>query len=275
MRKNGILTQLDTSTVGNNETTVDNFRSRKYVFTINNYTLTQKTQLYDYCQKSKNYIYGFEIGEKGTPHIQGWIEFKNPVYRTAFKKAVGGEFYIAKANGTWKENITYCKKDGEYETNMEIYSGPDIELYDWQKELVKILEEKPNDRDIHWVWEKVGCRGKTTFQKWYFANHDGVVTLSGRANDMKNCIVNYVEKNKRHPRVILINIPRSVEKLSYTGIEEIKDMYFFSGKYEGGMICGPCPHVMVFANEEPAWEKMSKDRWKIKDLNIYTDYLNI
>ena len=43
-------------------------------------------------------------------------------------------------------------------------------------------------------------------------------------------------------------------------------MFFFSGKYEGGMVCGPNPHVLIFANDEPDTHKMSADRWIIKEL---------
>ena len=54
--------------------------------------------------------------------------------------------------------------------------------------------------------------------------------------------------------------------LSWCGIEEIKDMFFYSGKYEGGMVCGENPHVIIFANEEPPLEKMSNDRWRVIEI---------
>jgi len=54
--------------------------------------------------------------------------------------------------------------------------------------------------------------------------------------------------------------------MSYTGMEEIKDMFFYSGKYEGGMVCGRNPHVMVFANEPPDYDKMSANRWKVTEI---------
>ena len=84
--------------------------------------------------------------------------------------------------------------------------------------------------------------------------------LSGKAGDMKNGIVQY----GNIPKVVLINMPRSSGGfISYSGIEQIKDMFFFSGKYEGGMICGKCPHVVIFANEPPDEGMMSMDRWVI------------
>jgi hypothetical protein len=65
------------------------------------------------------------------------------------------------------------------------------------------------------------------------------------------------------PELILINIPKcfNCEFLSYQGIEELKDMLFYSGKFEGGMVDGNNPHIFVFSNEFPDTSKMSKGRW--------------
>ena len=67
------------------------------------------------------------------------------------------------------------------------------------------------------------------------------------------------------PSKVIINIPRSTNHsfISWTGIEEIKDMFFYSGKYEGGMVCAKCPHVVIFANGPPEMDKLSQDRWNI------------
>ena len=109
-----------------------------------------------------------------------------------------------------------------------------------------------------------GCRGKTTLQKYIYTHYKKCIVLSGKASDMKNGIIEYEKKNNILPEIVLINVPRSSKDyISYTGIEEIKDMFFYSGKYEGGMVCGANPHVICFANDEPEREKMSADRWRI------------
>lgn len=141
-------------------------------------------------------------------------------------------------------------------------------LYQWEKNVLKVIHEEPGDRHIHWFWEPNGGAGKTTFQKYVFSQEERVVVLSGKAADMKNGIVSYYEANKVLPRTVLINIPRTFDTdyISYTGMEEIKDMFFYSGKYQGGMVCGKCPHVIIFANVPPPIkeDKMSKDRWIIE-----------
>lgn len=98
--------------------------------------------------------------------------------------------------------------------------------------------------------------------------YKGAIILSGKGADVRNGVVQYYRDTGTHPRLILYNIPRSAggEYVSYEGIENIKDMCFYSGKYEGGMICGPCPHLLIFANCPPDIEKLSQDRWVIKEI---------
>jgi len=69
----------------------------------------------------------------------------------------------------------------------------------------------------------------------------------------------------------LINIPKCQDHISWGGIEQVKDMFFYSPKYEGGMVCGPSPHVMIFSNKEPSMEAMSQDRWKITNYKKCTN----
>lgn len=98
-------------------------------------------------------------------------------------------------------------------------------------------------------------------------NYRNTIVLSGKANDMKNGIIQYLKNNERTPDIILINITRTKQAyLSYAGIEQIKDMFFYCGKYEGGMVCDTSPHVICFSNDEPDYDRVSIDRWKIQDV---------
>ena len=117
----------------------------------------------------------------------------------------------------------------------------------------------------HLRW--VGNLGKTSFCKYLTIKH-GAIALGGKGADMRNGVVEYQKTNGHTPELVLINVPRSfdLEYISYEGIENVKDMYFYSGKYEGGMICGNNPHVFVFANEPPSIHKLSKDRWVIREI---------
>jgi len=244
-----------------------------WFFTWNNYTEDHVEMLETYLPKiCKWAVVEREIGESGTPHLQGVIGLKKRMRWSEFDlptKVCHPSWYKTR---NVKQAQKYCRKDGnividfgcgkkesKYVENIE-------ELFQWEIDICEILKTVPDKRTIHWFWEPTGCTGKTTFQKYVFTHYDDCVVLSGKAADMKNGIVDFQTKNKRLPKIVLINIPMTQELgyVSYTGIEEVKDMFFYSGKYEGGMVCGPNPHVIVFANEAPETYKMAKDRWLIK-----------
>lgn len=244
--------------------------SKRWCFTLNNYTEDElgviSTSIASLCRYG---CYGLEVGESGTPHVQGYLEFKER--RRPMSTSMSKRIHWELARGTKIENIEYCSKEGL----SFVYPIPyktDIKLRPWQLRILDVLKEKPDDRTITWVWEPDGCSGKTTFQKYVFTHLARTVVLSGKGSDMKQGIAKYYEACTELPEIVLINIPRSCTGfLSYSGIEEIKDMFFYSPKYEGCMVCGACPHVVVFANCEPEYERMSSDRWNVIEVSSEMD----
>lgn len=256
--------------------------SKRWCFTLNNYTEDEVEML----KNINPDIYvklGFqsEVGAEGTKHLQGFIEFvnrKRPLECLRWTK----RFHWEKMKGTIAENVQYITKTsgGGWDGNIRFirgfdapYKGPQIVLRDWQKRIDDILKKKPDDRSIYWVWSEAGNVGKTTFAKWIFHNHNDVVVTGGKAEDMKHGILQYLEKNSRLPKIVLVDIPRVNQgHFSIAGIESIKNMFFYCGKYEGGMISGDPPHVVCFANIEPEYHLMSRDRWYIWDVQSSTDW---
>jgi len=55
-------------------------RFRRWCFTLNNYDEVEYNTIMDYLKHSKHtYIVGKEIGENGTPHLQGYLSSKNAI----------------------------------------------------------------------------------------------------------------------------------------------------------------------------------------------------
>lgn len=241
--------------------------AKRWCFTFNNYTDFDFRHL---CAKIAQFckfaIIGAEKAQTGTKHLQGYFEFKEK------RRPIGlfGEprIHFELARGSKADNITYCSKEKVVFLHPQQYKCKIDDLYDWEKDIVELLRSSPNDRTINWFWEPEGCTGKTTFQKYVYGEFENVVVLSGKGSDMKNGVLKYFEATQCLPKIVLINVPRSCQQyVSYQGIEEIKDMFFFSPKYEGGMVCGASPHVVIFGNVEPDTEKLSSDRWNIVRLN--------
>lgn len=244
--------------------------AKRWCFTWNNYPDDWESRIVPLVPKiGFNYSIGKEISKSGTPHLQGYIKF-NEKCRPMSKFNIK-EIHWEKCIGNEKSNLEYTQKDGDFIQNFKIEYKCKIEnFYDWQIEIIKILNTEPDDRTIYWYWEPDGCAGKTTFQKYVFTHFESVIVLSGKGDDMKNGIVQYQKLNDKLPKIVLINIPRSSKNfISWSGLEQIKDMFFFSGKYEGGNVCGENPHLICFANHTPESDPetgdylVSNDRLKI------------
>lgn len=85
-------------------------RKRAYCFTINNWTEEDLNGVKDI---SCNYIIaGDEVGDNGTRHIQGYVEFENAKTFSRVKKLLP-RAHIEPRRGTPLEASDYCKMDGK------------------------------------------------------------------------------------------------------------------------------------------------------------------
>lgn len=217
------------------------------------------------------WIFGEEFGKSGkTRHIEGG--FVTRCDRTRWSKLIN-DFKWSDLQKSKKENwpklVQYCEKEGNrivHSANLKLnlpLPFDEKSLYDWQKSLYDVFRKPAGwSRTIHWIWSDAGNIGKTGFARFLYRKL-GFIAIDGKASDMKNAIFQYYENTGNTPTGVVVNLPRSfnTDWLSYPGLEAVKDMFFYSGKYEGGMIDGnPC-HLCIFANEPPDTSQLSKDRW--------------
>jgi len=84
-------------------------RGKHWVFTLNNYGGLLDPSLWPQCSYC---VYQEEVGENGTPHLQGYIQFSSartlPTVRS-LDGLTGAHFEIAR--GTPQENHDYCTKE--------------------------------------------------------------------------------------------------------------------------------------------------------------------
>lgn len=253
------------------------FQSISWVMTWNNYPNDVFEQLEKYlvpdCIK---YVFSKEVGKEGTPHIQGAFILRAKKRQGTIYNMFKTKFFLDKMHGKWDDQ-KYCVKDnGEVLSNVvfKVKRPKDFlkfeQLNAWELKIDNICStEKADDRKIFWFWSQVGAVGKTSFCKYLHNVYDCCI-IGGKAADSKNCVATYIERSddKRAPEIVICNIPKSqdFDFVSYEGIESIKDMFFYSGKYEGLQVNDNSPHLFVFANEEPDRSKMSMDRWLIYEI---------
>lgn len=86
-------------------------RSRAWCFTINHDTFDDLSKLLD--STFQYLVFGFEVGKKGTPHMQGYIYFTNAHSQVSVKKILP-RAHLLVAKGGPDSNYDYCSKDGNY-----------------------------------------------------------------------------------------------------------------------------------------------------------------
>lgn len=265
-------TKMDTmDTDGNGRGNTESTRPIPRVywcFTLNNYDEkdmdTMDTLLKHECDW---FVFQEELGESGTPHLQGTLKLKNR-QRLGHMKNIDSRAHWEPTKAV-KASIAYCTKAETRNGKCCVY-GIEIaeelivqEPYGWQKGVMDHVINKPVvPRTIHWYWERDGNYGKSTFAKYLAHKHDALL-LNGKSTDMFHMLSKFPTKRK----LIIVDCPRSMQDyINYGAIEQIKNGLVFSGKYEGAQLLFNPPTVIVFSNELPDFQKMSIDRWYVNDI---------
>lgn len=300
---------------------------RNFCFTINNWTdkdisrlaylTTPKSQV-----KAKYLIYGKEVGEQGTPHLQGYCELSSKISFSVLKEHIPNA-HIESRIGTAQQALEYCKKEDEdpfifgklsrqgqrtdieelyafirdeaislrqireeFPTQYIIYNKVihqvfndiqqeklQVELLEeeyssvgwrpWQQAIFKRLREKPDRRTVIWRWESNGNVGKSFLARYLLLKEKAYYVTGGRKADIFHAY-------NKEP-IVIFDLPRGLDseegKYIYEVIECFKNGQFLSTKYNTQIKLFRTPHVLVFANFQPALDApLSLDRWDIKKI---------
>lgn len=224
------------------------YQLRRGCFVLNNWTQTELDKLVTFAKvRGCSYIYAKEIGESGTPHIQGYINFGKRVSFNVLRK-LSPRAHWEKCKGSEKQNVDYCRKDGDYETNIkiklsakelqakidkDILAGEydNVQWREWQRGLLQRLRGVPDKRKIIWFWERTGNVGKSYLAKYIDIQYNAVL-CEGKSADVNNQVVKFLEEYQRAPTIIIADIPRSSAKfINYGCIEKIKNGHCYSGMF--------------------------------------------
>lgn len=101
-------------------------KSKYWCFTLNNYDegdINQLRNLMDSGTLVSYVVFGREVGENGTPHLQGYVEFKTRWDLVRCTRSFLPRAHFEQRRGTPQEAADYCKKDGDWEQSGEISTG--------------------------------------------------------------------------------------------------------------------------------------------------------
>lgn len=244
------------------------------MFTLNNYTDEQVAWCTSYSTLDNvtRMTVSKEVGESGTPHLQGCITWRSNKTLVACKKLLHAHW--TKADSPDEAHAYPIKADSEVIVQVNNkkrgwakslwatrrQTGESIEtLRPWQHKLYLEMLEDADDRKIIWYYDETGGSGKTTM-----ARH--MITMGGfYCENGKTADVVYAYANQR---IIVVDIARSTKgRVNYDVIEMLKDGMMFSAKWRSHTkIRNEPAHLVVMSNFLPDKSKMSMDRWDIRPL---------
>lgn len=145
-------------------------------------------------------------------------------------------------------------------------------FYTWQRNLVRELQQEPNDRTIIWYTDRAGSAGKTQIAKYITATIPSCLYVTSTSSkDISFAII----KARSDPKILIFNLPRTAEgAINYGTFETAKDGIVYSGKYEGGCRLFNPPHIVIMANWMPDIHALSLDRWSIRLLDENHELIN-
>lgn len=87
------------------------------VFTLNNYEEQdiERLRALGNSGRVSYLLFGYEVGESGTRHLQGYVEYARSKRFHIIKRAISERCHLEARRGTAQEAADYCKKDGDYE----------------------------------------------------------------------------------------------------------------------------------------------------------------
>lgn len=251
---------LSQSEPAGNTKTAGNNQLYRWIFTIplEDIEVSQLSQTLK--EISKKFIFQGEQGESGYKHWQGCFTLKIKERFTTVKNHLPHSTHLEPIKNWW-QSIKYCSKketriEGPYDENS-VFVKIIKNLRPWQKKIIDIISEEPNDRTIHWVYDQEGNNGKTVLCKYMAQKHKAEIFNNACNKDIAYAL-------SEEPKICLFDFSRSLEEyVNYGVLESVKNGLIFSGKYESRTKIFNPPHVIIFANFEPDLSKMSKDRWNI------------
>ena len=155
-------------------------RSRGWCFTLNNYSVEEEETIRN--APCAYMLFGRERGDEGTPHLQGYVHFKNEKSLKQLK-ALMPRAHVEARKGTIQQAIEYCQKEGDWEE----HGKPKMpkEKGEGEKKRWRRIFEKAEEGDEDWLKENepnVAFKHMATFRSHKKARKNRSTTLILRMN---------------------------------------------------------------------------------------------
>lgn len=209
-------------------------------------------------------IVGKEVGDSGTPHLQGYIHFVNP-RSFDFMKRYLPRAHIEVAGGSDADNKTYCSKQndfwefgeiGQQGSRMDLkaianiiknkelsldefmFEHPDV-YFKYSRSVEKmyasILTPRQKAPEVHWRWGLAGT-GKTRF---CIENHPDHYIKDGTP---------WWDGYKQQEAIIIDDFDNQIP---FRTLLRMLDRYVYQGQVKGGYVHINSPYIYITCEFPP------------------------
>ena len=134
-----------------------------------------------------------------------------------------------------------------------------INLLPWQEELMKIMTDvKDCNRSVLWVVDGTGGAGKSVFCQYFMSTETFGRTILFQDMEYRNNTYLYNCES-----LVLFDLPRGIIPDNLRLVEDLKNGYIISGKYEVKKKIFKSPVIVIFSNSFPDKTLLSLDRWRV------------
>jgi hypothetical protein len=243
--------------------------AKNWCFTLNNPTEIERdmisSKILDYCKIG---FYADEVGDTGTPHLQGYIRFITK--RRPKSVFTTDRIHWEKSKGSLEDNKNYCTKQAALSFCKGLPRVPRVysytDLFPEQRNIVDALASTPDDRHINVCVAGYG-KGKTSLARHLVYYHDAIILPTTRRHALS-----IAAKNLQAVTYIIdLSADESAnpDREFFDMIESLKNGLFATafGTKGTGPVIMDFPHILIMSNTHPdVWYNryltdMDKDRF--------------
>ena len=264
------------NTITKSTTTKQISPAKRWCFTLNNYSDDDCSSISStFREVCAVVIIGKEIGECGTPHLQGYVEFNvkcRPASHNLTKR-----IHWEKAKGNRESNVKYCSKDGDvfftFGLPPPLKLISDDTMYPYQRKVLELASLEPEERKIFWFYGEKNI-GKTQLLK-VLCNPQGRFRSHILPSTKKHALAQVQRAELCYSFVFNLTADQSAYQTNelFSIMESVKDGLFSTnfGVDNNSMCVRNTSHIFVMANEPPDFSKTEIDINRFEIYNVSID----
>lgn len=277
---------------------------RNVVFTINNYDDSVEQNLKNLAG-IVYLVYGKEVGESGTKHLQGYMEFKSPKALSTLKKKLPTA-HFEERRGTAKQASEYCKKGTQsheewvsmntsgptYGNGADVYEFGEINQQGARTDLQPVFEAIDSGMDLATIamtFPHVWIRHYRGFQDYFNRRQAHRVRCpivfwlygepgSGKtSNPCARWRGDYFIKNPNNiwfdgyhqQKCIIFDDFDHGEKVGFRNLLRIMDAFEYMVEVKGGSMCINSPYIVFTSDRHPRELFQDPYKWQQVERRIF------